>query len=201
MGKREEQRRQADRIFEECRQAIARLSDAELCESLLDVPHRKWLEIEPDTHTAIGILAHRAAQRIAELTKATASKSEWRSVATDPPPPAMGDQVVIVFSGDAYSVEYANEVNPKDHVKWIEFSLAARSVTMDGVTMGDPHPCDMTKAGDFECGHKWDKTSVPFQRECRYCGTKRMISVRGKTLQLKSECTCCWDAAMCVVHN
>jgi hypothetical protein len=68
MGKREEQRREADRMFEECRQAIARLSDAQLCETLLEVPHRKWIEIEKDTHMAIGIIAHRAAHRIAELT-------------------------------------------------------------------------------------------------------------------------------------
>lgn len=76
MSKRDEQRRQADRDFEEIRQAIANLSDAELCETLRDVPHRKWLEIEKDTHMAVGIVAHRAADlleekdaRIAELER------------------------------------------------------------------------------------------------------------------------------------
>lgn len=49
---------------------IAKLSNAELCETLRDVPHRKWIEIEKDTHMAIGVIAHRAADRIAELEKA-----------------------------------------------------------------------------------------------------------------------------------
>lgn len=71
MGKRSAQRREADRTFEEIRQAIAKLSDTELCETLRDIPHRKWIEIEKDTHMAIGIIAHRAAQRLTELTQPT----------------------------------------------------------------------------------------------------------------------------------
>lgn len=69
MGKREDERRQADRDFEEIRRAVAAQSDAWLCGSLREVPHRKWIEIEKDSRMAIGVTAHRAATRIEELKK------------------------------------------------------------------------------------------------------------------------------------
>lgn len=79
MSKRDEQRRQADRNFEESRQAVAAQSDEWLCEALREIPHRKWMEIAKDERLAIGILAHRAAQRIAELTARVpaACEHEW----------------------------------------------------------------------------------------------------------------------------
>jgi hypothetical protein len=50
--------------------------------------------------------------------------SVWRSVAVDPPPPGM-DRIVLAFTGDAYSAEYANELNAIDHSMWLEFPLVA----------------------------------------------------------------------------
>lgn len=55
----------------------------------------------------------------------------WRSVAVDPPPPTMHDRVVLVFTGYAYSAEYADDVNPQDHVMWLEFPLVRTHPTKE----------------------------------------------------------------------
>lgn len=68
MSNRDIERRLADRHFEDLRQAIAAHSDAWLVEALRDIPQRKRLEVEKDAFVMIGILAHRAAKRIEELT-------------------------------------------------------------------------------------------------------------------------------------
>jgi hypothetical protein len=52
----------------------------------------------------------------------------WHSVAIDPPPPTM-DRVVLVFTGNAYSAEYADDVNSADHVMWMDFPLVRTSET------------------------------------------------------------------------
>jgi hypothetical protein len=65
MSKRDEQRKQADRDFEEIRQAVAAQSTLWLCDALRDVPHRKWIAVD-DGHIAVGIMAHRAAALLAE---------------------------------------------------------------------------------------------------------------------------------------
>lgn len=70
MGTRDEQRKQADRDFELVRQAVAKMPDAMLCEALHEIPHRKRLAIDKETTIGVGILSHRAADRIAELEKA-----------------------------------------------------------------------------------------------------------------------------------
>lgn len=70
MGKRDEQRKQVDRDFEEIRQAVAKQSTEWLCDALRDIPHRKWIEIEKDSHFAVGIIAHRAAERMHDLESA-----------------------------------------------------------------------------------------------------------------------------------
>jgi pyruvate kinase len=63
MGKRDELRKQADRDFEEIRQAVAQQSTEWLCDALREVPHRKWIAVD-DGHIAVGIMAHRAAERL-----------------------------------------------------------------------------------------------------------------------------------------
>lgn len=80
MGKRDDQRRQTDRDFERVRKAIAMQSDGWLIDALREIPHRKWMAIAKDEHVAVGILAHRAAQRIVELT--ASSTPETRVVCT-----------------------------------------------------------------------------------------------------------------------
>jgi hypothetical protein len=86
MSNRDIQRRLADQHFEDLRRAISAHSDAWLVEALRDIPHRKRMEVEKDTFVMIGILAHRAAKRIEELTAiaspetpVTLSPSEERS--------------------------------------------------------------------------------------------------------------------------
>lgn len=74
MSKRDAQRRQADRDFEEIRQVIAAQSDEWLSDALREIPHRKWIEIEKDSHVAVGILAHRAAERIEQMN------AEWKAI-------------------------------------------------------------------------------------------------------------------------
>lgn len=72
MGKREEERRRTDRDFEEIRSSVAAQSDEWLCNSLREVPRRRWINIMKDWRLAIGIIAHRAATRIEELEKEAA---------------------------------------------------------------------------------------------------------------------------------
>lgn len=69
MGKRDEQRKKADRDFEVARQGVATMPDAWLCDALREIPHRKRIEIEKGTTVGVGILSHRAADRIAELER------------------------------------------------------------------------------------------------------------------------------------
>lgn len=57
----------------------------------------------------------------------------WRSVVTDAP--GEDGRVVLVYTGEAYSTEYAHEVNAADHYLWMEIP-AVPAVTKDA---GDQH--------------------------------------------------------------
>jgi hypothetical protein len=79
--------------------------------------------------------------------------SVWRSVAVDPPPPGM-DRIVLAFTGDAYSAEYANELNAIDHSMWLEFPLVA-TVTKGSVIC---EPADDRK-------YKWEIEPHPYTKD------------------------------------
>lgn len=72
MTKREEERRQADQYYEQIRRAVAEMSNSALCESLREIPHRKWLQIEKDTRMSIGIVAHVVASRLEKMEQEAA---------------------------------------------------------------------------------------------------------------------------------
>jgi len=68
MSKRDIERAEMDRVFEAARQSINKMSDAELCIALRNIPHRKLLQVAKDEYVMIGALVHCAAQRIENFT-------------------------------------------------------------------------------------------------------------------------------------
>lgn len=49
--------------------------------------------------------------------------------------------------------------------------------------------CTVCSSDQSDCEHAWDKTNIPFQRVCRYCGTKRRITGPGSPEPTEADST------------
>ncbi|HKO88773.1 MAG TPA: hypothetical protein VJU83_09695, partial [Burkholderiales bacterium] len=79
-------------------------------------------------YTQAEIIDAKRAIHAALAAPAVPAASPWRSIEEDWPPP---DDIVLVWTGDAYSCEYGADVNQQDHNKWM--AIPSPVPTKEGV--------------------------------------------------------------------